>query len=320
MIFLELSRNFKIKHFFKRNLLLKSIGFSFGAHFVLFAILILVQIPSFIDHHTVLVDFDYKQNKTVATKTKHKNNFALGKTLSSTQKLSHLSAKDLGLSSINTNLFKKSNVNSTVDQTSFSLNQVDWKNPSNYLYDEFHSYEGLSMDKIRFEKSLWKEIDQSVLDSSFLSEYNHTGKIHLKFELDQSGKLIESSFRACGADNVLKVLAARAIRKALLNEHSEIYFPNENSKLFMQFTWADYETCKSTRGINKNFLSFCHYAENMRKDFSSTEKLTTILKSLQYGFGAIEEIQKYKKEEFRSDTQFDPFLELRHDPDWNIEC
>lgn len=158
-----------------------------------------------------------------------------------------------------------------------------------------HAFDDLSPEKVQFEKTLRKEINRD-------------------------GLLLDSSLRACGADGVLKVLAVKAIRKALFNEHHEIRFPAEDQTFYAQFTWSDHETCKSLQGINKSFLSFCHYAENKAKTFSNGERASTYLKSLKYGLGAIEEIKEYNREELHRKNQFDPFINLKNDPDWNLEC
>jgi hypothetical protein len=196
----------------------------------------------------------------------------------------------------------------------------NWNLSKNYLSNDLSSFDELSMDEVRFEKVLWKEIDQSIEESQYLSEYNHTGKIHIQFEIDRNGQLIEASLRACGEDAVLKVYAMRALRKALLNENNEIKFLNINTKLFAQFSWSDYESCKSLRGINNKFLSFCHYAVNARKSFSAGERTATYLKALNSGFGAIEEIQKYNREQSHREELFNPFEKLKNDRDWNLGC
>ncbi len=56
------------------------------------------------------------------------------------------------------------------------------------------------------------------------------------------------------------------------------------------------------------------------KYFSTGEKIGTYFGALNYGFGAVEEIEKYNREESRRGTQFDPFEEMRRDPDWNVGC
>jgi len=182
----------------------------------------------------------------------------------------------------------------------------------------FDPYEGMAMPEIRFVRSLWREIDKSIVNSPYLSEYGHIGKVHLSFQVGTDGKLIETSFHAQAEDRILKVIAARAIRKALLNETGELSLPTQGMTIHTQFAWSDYETCANLRGSTKNYLSFCNYAENKRKSFSGTEKAATYLSALQYGFDAIDEIKKYKREEMRRNTHFDPFEEFERDPDWNL--
>lgn len=181
-------------------------------------------------------------------------------------------------------------------------------------------FAGMPTGEIRFMKALWTEIDQSIADSPLLSEYNHTGAVQIRFRLDAFGKLVTGDLHACGEDPILKVLALRAIRRALKNENRRLDFSQSPGRLSARFSWADYAKCRRLRGVDRGGLSFCHYAENKRKDFSAGEKTATYLGALRYGFGAIEEIKKYRQEENRRRTEFDPFVELRRDPDWNIGC
>lgn len=184
--------------------------------------------------------------------------------------------------------------------------------------DFLNPYNGLEMPEIKFMQSLWREIDKSVVNSPYLSEYGHTGGVLFQFDVDLDGRLIESTLRAQAEDRVLKVIAARAIRKALLNEKRELMLTGKRITIHTHFLWSDYQTCAHYKGIQKTHLSFCNYAEDKRKNFSTSEKAGQYLSSLKYGFGAIDEIKKYKQEEMRQKTQFNPFQEYEQDPDWNL--
>jgi hypothetical protein len=220
---------------------------------------------------------------------------------------------DLGLSTtqaIATGRFQQHQANSTAPQDSSSAEGI--------LGSTLDPYEGMAMPEVRFVRSLWREIDKSIVNSPYLSEYGHFGTVHLSFQVGTDGKLIETTLHAQAEDRVLKVIAARAIRKALLNEKGELSLPTQGMSIHTQFTWSDYQTCSSLRGSTKNYLSFCNYAEDKRKNFSGTEKAAAYLSALQYGFGAIDEIKKYKREEMRRNTHFNPFEEFERDPDWNL--
>lgn len=182
----------------------------------------------------------------------------------------------------------------------------------------FDPYGGLEMPEIRFVQSLWREIDKAIVSPSYLSEYGHFGKVHFVFDIDTDGSLIEESIRVNAQDKILKVIAARAIRKAVLNANGELPKPRQRTKIFSSFAWSDYQTCANSQGSGKNTLSFCNYAEDKRKQFTTTEKAATYLGALKYGFGAVEEIEKYKREEMRRNTKFNPFEEFERDPDWNL--
>ncbi len=152
-----------------------------------------------------------------------------------------------------------------------------------------------------------------MIESSFLAEYGHAGTAFFQFEISEDGKLVSSSLKASAEDGILKVLAARSIRKSL--ENSEIK-PTKNVIVNAQFAWADYGTCRKITRTHKNFLSFCRYSSSKRKTFTAGEKATTYLGALMYGPGAIDAIKEYNKEENRRENKFDPFEELRRDPDY----
>jgi hypothetical protein len=88
--------------------------------------------------------------------------------------------------------------------------------------------------------------------------------------------------------------------------------------IYTQFAWTDLETCRSMKGSTKTSLSFCNYAEDKRKSFSGGEKAATYLGALKYGFDAVDEIKKYKREEMHRNSNFNPFEEFERDPDWNL--
>jgi hypothetical protein len=194
----------------------------------------------------------------------------------------------------------------------------DWTQSAPYAFKLLDSSGGLPRNQVVFITALWRKINQSIEDNPFLSEYGHTGQIFFRFDVDQNGKLDARSFHASGVDNVLKVIGARAIRKALRNEDGEIRSPRERVRIRARFTWSDYQTCASLGGIQNNFLSFCHYGVNKRKSFSKTETASTYLKAAWYGPGMFEEIDKYHRQKSRRETEFDPFQGYRTDPDWNL--
>ena len=191
-----------------------------------------------------------------------------------------------------------------------------WRHSFAYSSDILTDFEGLNSLRVRFIKSLWDEVDKSIIESPYLSEYGHVGVVFLQFEVTSSGELLEKTLQAQADDNILKVIAVRAVRKALKNEFNENIKPTENILINARFSWTDYQSCQNQKGIHKYYLSFCKYGEDKRKTFSAVEKGKTYLGALRYGFGAIEEIQKYSKEENHRKTHFDPFEELRRDSDY----
>lgn len=186
---------------------------------------------------------------------------------------------------------------------------------ANY-YPEFDSAGGLSVTQIGSIKSLWNEVDKAIEDNPYLSEFGHTGSVLLRFEMTPEGKIADRTLRVEARNPILKVIALRALRKALRNEKQQLRLPPNNIVLTAQFTWSDYETCRSLKGTYRNSLNFCSYAENKLKNFSKKEKALTYLSSLQYGFSAGDEIKKYNQEQSRHKNGFDPFEHYRRDPDW----
>lgn len=175
----------------------------------------------------------------------------------------------------------------------------------------------LSAPESRFIMTLWRMVDQYVEENPFLSEYNQTGKVTLRFDIDEQGQI--SNLRASTDSRVLKVIAARALRKAVVNETGDVRFPPKKMSIVADFHWTSYEMCRTRRGHSGNTLSFCHYAENKRKKFSSGERIGTWASAIyNYGPWAYEEIQKYNREERRRKAQFNPFRKYELDPDWNL--
>lgn len=256
----------------------------------------------------------------VATQAQISNNTILERVTAKNQKASptkHLTLQDLGIAGLRHGAPVKNEILFDAPQ---GQNERPWTESASYVSNSLNAFDGMEMAQIRFTQAIWHEVDRYIFDSSFLSEYNHTRAIHLKFTIDENGHLDENSLRACGSDRVLKVIALRALRKAMRNDTAEIPSYHKRETYFAQFSWSDYESCKTLRGTRQNYLSFCHYAENKRKSFSKGEKVGTYLKSLNYGFGAIEELEKYNREKSRRNTQFEPFEEMRHDPDWDLGC
>lgn len=198
--------------------------------------------------------------------------------------------------------------------------KFNWRAKDHYEQNLLSASDGISQGQVKYLDQLWKEIDKSIWDSELLSEFNHTGQIFLNFKIDVNNNLIESSLRACGEDRILKVIATRALRKALADKNQWLINPEPNTEVFARFNWSNYTKCAELHGRQKNYLSFCHYAENKRKTFSAAEKATTYLESLNYGFGALEEIENYHKAEKRRRDRFDPFEDFERDPDANLEC
>lgn len=174
---------------------------------------------------------------------------------------------------------------------------------------------GISAKEDAFIMRLWQLIDREIENNPFLSEYGHTGQVFLKFEIRNFPK----DFLASAQDRVLKVIAARAVRRALKKDSNELKFPKSLTVIQARFTWTNYEACTKLQGHRGHLLSFCHYAENKLKSFSRSEKIGTYTGAvLNHGPWAVQDIKEYNREQSHRKTHFDPFEELKRDPDWNL--
>lgn len=206
---------------------------------------------------------------------------------------------------------------SNLEHKNHALNN-NWQSSGSFDSDSLTTYQGISNDEVRFLKQLWTKIDNSIWESPLLSEYGHTGKVFISLNVLKYGQIDEPSIKIQTESDILKVVAMRAIRKAIKNEDLNIHFLEKNFQINTKFLWGSYEICRHSKGINKNNLSFCKYGENKRKSFTTSEKIETYLGALYHGFGALEEIEKYNKELDHRNTQFDPFVSLKNDPDYNL--
>lgn len=194
-----------------------------------------------------------------------------------------------------------------------------WSSDDRYNEVSLSSGGKMAAEEIRFIASLYQMIDQAIADNPYLSEYNHTGHVFFHFEVDADDHLDPRTFRASAKDRVLKVIAARAIRAAIRNPTGDVQFLHKRMVLNARFVWTDRASCPSFQGINDQFMSFCHYAENKRKSFSTGEKVKTFAGAIwKNGPWAVEEIQKYNREQRHRQADYDPFDDLRRDPDWNL--
>lgn len=276
---------------------------SIASHFALLATAFFVQMP-YTDKPPVLIELNLISESSPSLKPVGRNRFAGNKIKyyrSDVQKI-------LGLQS------RPVRVNANHDQ----LKKPGWTDSQSYSLNAFTDYEGMDMGKIKFIKNLYHLIDNSIVDSPYISEYGHTGSVFLHFDVNADGTFVESSLSANADDGVLKVIAARAVRKAFNAEKEKLVTPNGKISIQARFSWSDNQACNNLKGTHQNYLSFCRFAKFQRKDFSKSEKTLTFLKSLAYGPGMVEEIEKYNKEERRRKSGFDPFEDLRRDPDYNL--
>jgi hypothetical protein len=192
-----------------------------------------------------------------------------------------------------------------------------WDLRESYLTDDI-GYSDLNERQINFSYTVWTEINDAIVDSPLLAEYGQTGDVYLQFEVSSTGLIVEDSIQVKAENKVLKVVALRSIRKAIRKDNLDLKAPETQTRIAAHFRWTPGSPCSNLQGANSNYLSFCRVSSVDRRTFSGTEKTSVYLSSLMYGPGAMEEIKKYQQEENRRNTGFDPFQELKRDPDWNL--
>lgn len=172
-----------------------------------------------------------------------------------------------------------------------------------------------SSSELRTHQDIWSLIDQNIVSSQFLGEYNHTGSVKIIFRLKTNGTLDAESIKGCSLNSVLKVYATRSIRKTFETER-EGSFPVKN--IVANFNWTP--DCNPEVRVSNQQLHFCRRTKALQQTFSGAEQTISYLTALAYGPGAIEEIEKYNRQKSRRNTKFDPFSILEQDPDWDLAC
>ncbi len=191
-----------------------------------------------------------------------------------------------------------------------------WTNSKQYLSNELTQFNDLDREEASFVTVLSQEIDEVIWDSPLLAEYGMSGEVFIqlipseKFQWNSDYVKVESSNR------VLKVIGLRALRDSFKTVPlAELKKMKKN--LHFRFVWTDNTLCTERKSIQNNSLSFCRKSKSEKPTFSAGEKTAEYISSLQYGFGAIEEIKKYNRKQMRRETEFDPFQNFKNDPAWN---
>lgn len=210
-------------------------------------------------------------------------------------------------------------------QSAFHLSAGDqtqassaWLDQQSYQGDKLSQFDGVSSKQSLFLRTVWTEINDFIPEHPFLAEYGIIGTVSLSFEVDENGFLIPDTLTAQTDQRILKVLAARSVRKSLKADNLDLVQPEKTTKIFARFEWTDQISCDQHQGINKNYLSFCRKSKGQRKTFSKAEKAAAYVSALQYGPEMFDVIKKYNQQENRKETKFDPFEDIKRDPDWNL--
>lgn len=193
-----------------------------------------------------------------------------------------------------------------------------WTDAKAYEGDGLTDFNGMSMREIQNIQTLHSFTNGAIWDSQYLQEYGITGQVFVQITLNRNGDLQDQNVRVQAKNRILKVISLRAIRQSIAKMRKENPPPLANQVIRFRFTWTDQTNCQTLAEIRNTHLSFCRKSMAQRKTFSTAEKTTTYLKALKYGFGAGEEIKKYKQQEMRKETQFNPFEQFERDPDWDL--
>lgn len=167
--------------------------------------------------------------------------------------------------------------------------------------------------------SLWAAINRELKDDPLLSEYNQTGEIFISFALTKDGDLRPSSLRVNAPNPILKVRSMRALRRGIknLSKHAP-EISKEEIWFSARFRFVDRHFCRSTKRVNGHFLSFCRHAVASRPDFSRGGRVARLAVMVTQPADVLEEYKKYKEQNWRYDSGFDPFESERRDPDYHL--
>ncbi len=229
--------------------------------------------------------------------------------------------KNLNLGSIRSNLKSSYLENSQTHNNRSNVNENNFQDDLVYPNDLLNAYQNISIKESNLLKIIWSSIDRFIYTDNYLGEFGHLGNVKIHIKINSIGNIIENKIKIISQDNVLKVLAMHAIRNGLREIDQKDFLKNSTNNDFdfnVKIHWINSENCNSEVQIYKKNLRFCKRIFDNKKSFSKAEKMMTYLSSLKYGFSFYEEIQKYNRQEMHNDTQFDPFLNLKNDPDWNL--
>lgn len=214
------------------------------------------------------------------------------------------------------------------------LIQQTWTDP--WSYGPNAEVQNRFASNSAFYQEVFRRVESHLEWDDLLAQYNHVGKVYLKFAVRPDGQLVGNSLSAEALDPILKVRSARALRKGLALPFDYAKRLQREEPLWMtaRFFWVPKETCQNLQGVEGPYLSFCRNSGYKKLDVADAEEMDeagavvseTMDDALHYGamaftvgpFGLPEEIKKRRLQKWRQRSGHDPFEKDRQDPDYHL--
>ena len=168
-----------------------------------------------------------------------------------------------------------------------------------------------------YHREIYRRIDANLSFDSILAQYNHFGRVHVQFKVNEGGFLDVENLKADAGDPILKVHVLRAIKKSLLQPFENIH----REKLFeLGFFQAEfnfnYGTYKNNFSKQVNFGRPVFVFNRTTQEKPIEKRLLSYLAAegvLGNPFLLSERLEKYNKKKHLEAIQFDPFENYRRD-------
>jgi hypothetical protein len=134
-----------------------------------------------------------------------------------------------------------------------------WQDASSYMPTLQTAVEFAS--RSAFYEELHRRIDVQILFDDVLAEYNHFGKILFYFAVNADGTLIPETLRAEALDRVLKVRAAKILRRSLAKPMDSNFHLDGKGPYWIaaRFFYEKDSHCESLLSKSIPWLSFCRW-------------------------------------------------------------
>ncbi len=173
-----------------------------------------------------------------------------------------------------------------------------------------------------FYRAIYQSIDSHLVFDSILAQMKHFGRVRVQFSVSKNGVINFNSVKVVSSDPILKVHTLRAIQKALSTPFKENkYLQTEESEIiFTEFNYK-FENPDSNFIKQKSFGSNKFVFNRATLEKPIPEELLEHL--LNGGVTPnislmLERWQKYNRKKEWTKFQFDPFIQYKNDPFYNL--